>query len=100
MTIIVDEKNCSIFPVSVRRRAGIKTGSELEVKVNGGIVSFIPKLPAADDEYTPEQRRAIKAEIAAARLGPYHGPFRSGEELAAYLKTYKRRRSKAAKTKQ
>jgi hypothetical protein len=46
------------------------------------------KFPTADDEYTPEQRRVIDAEIDEAQKGPYHGPFKNGAELEAYLKKY------------
>jgi bifunctional DNA-binding transcriptional regulator/antitoxin component of YhaV-PrlF toxin-antitoxin module len=37
----------------VRRRAGIKTGDRVEFKVSGGVINIVPKLPSADDEYTP-----------------------------------------------
>ena len=40
----------------------------------------------ADDEYTPAQRRAIVARSKAAEKGPFFGPFKSGEEVAAFLK--------------
>ena len=32
-------------------------------KVSGGIINIIPKLPSADDEYTPAQRRAIDSQL-------------------------------------
>jgi bifunctional DNA-binding transcriptional regulator/antitoxin component of YhaV-PrlF toxin-antitoxin module len=100
MTIVVDEKTRQLFPPSVRRRAGIKIGDELEVKVSGGVITMLPKLPTADDEYTPEQRRVISARLDEAEKGPYHGPFKSGEELAAYMKKFKaQRRVKTIETK-
>lgn len=34
--------------------------------------------PTADDEYTPEQRRALDASLAEADKGPYFGPFKNG----------------------
>ena len=64
MTITVDENTRRIFPPSIRGQVGFKTGDQLEVRARGGIVSLIPKLPTADDEYTPEtpeQRRYIDA---------------------------------------
>ncbi len=97
MTITVSAKTRNLFPASVRRKAGLKLGTELEVRVSGGIITMLPSLPTAAGEYTPAQRRAIKDEVAEARKGPYHGPFTSGDELAAYLKVYKRAR--ATKTK-
>jgi hypothetical protein len=47
------------------------------------------KFPTADDEYTPEQRRVIDAAIDEAQKGPYYGPFRNDEELAAFLEKWK-----------
>ncbi|MBI3679884.1 MAG: hypothetical protein HY235_05750 [Acidobacteria bacterium] len=93
MTITVTNEIQRMLPPRVRRTAGFKSGDQLEVKAIRGIVTLINKPPAVpDDEYTPEQRRAIMAEIEEARKGPYHGPFKSGEEFAAYFKAYKRRR--------
>lgn len=93
MTITVTSEFQRMFPPGVRRMAGFKAGDQVEVKASGGVVTLIPKLPVADDEYTAEQRRTIKAEVAEARKGPYHGPFKNAEEFAAYFKAYKRSRS-------
>jgi hypothetical protein len=57
----------------------------VEFKVSGGIINIIPKLPTADDEYTPAQRRAIDARLAEARKGPYYGPFKTAGEAIAFL---------------
>ena len=89
MTITINEKTCQIFPPSVRRQAGIKTGDQLEVKVSGGIITMLPKRPAADDEYTPQQRRYIDARLAKAdediKQGRLHGPFETHKEMIAFL---------------
>jgi bifunctional DNA-binding transcriptional regulator/antitoxin component of YhaV-PrlF toxin-antitoxin module len=54
MTVTVKRNTLGlVVPQSVRRRAGIKAGDWPEFNVSGGIVSIIPKLPSADDEYTP-----------------------------------------------
>ena len=45
---------------------GLKGGQEIEFKVCGGVISILPKPPAADDEYTPKQRRIIDAGLAKA----------------------------------
>jgi AbrB family looped-hinge helix DNA binding protein len=66
MTITVKNKTDLVVPASVRRRAGIKAGDRLEFKVSGGIINIIPSLPAADDEYTPEQRRLLMRELPKA----------------------------------
>ena len=90
MTITVKNKASLVVPPSVRRRAGIKPGDRLEFKVSGGIINIIPKLPTADDEYTPEQRRIIDAGIAEGmedfRKGRSHGPF-TADEAVNFLKS-------------
>ena len=90
MTITVKNKASLVVPPSVRRRAGIKPGDRLEFKVSGGIINIIPKLPAAVDEYTPEQRRIIDAGIAEGmedfRKGRSHGPF-TADEAVSFLKS-------------
>jgi hypothetical protein len=60
-------------------------GDQVQFKVSGGMINIIPNLPAADDEYTPAQRRVIDARIAQARKGPYHGPFRTAGEAIKFL---------------
>ena len=88
-----------VVPQSVRRQAGISAGDRLEFKVSGGVIAILPKLPAATDEYTSEQRRIINARLGEAEKGPFHGPF-TAKEASAFLKkrTLKARRS--AKPKQ
>jgi hypothetical protein len=44
------------------------------------------RFPTADGEYTPRQRRIIDANLAQAEKGPYHGPFKNGAEIAAFMK--------------
>jgi predicted transcriptional regulator len=47
------------------------------------------RLPAADDGYTPEQRRIVDAALAEGladiEAGRVHGPFSSHEEFIASL---------------
>jgi AbrB family looped-hinge helix DNA binding protein len=92
MTTTVKEKNQLVVPPSVQRRAGIKTGDRLEFKVSGGIINIIPKLPPADDEYTPAQRRAIDAQLEEAQKGPYHGPFETADAAVRFLRQEIRKR--------
>ena len=54
----------------------------------GEVVDY-SKFPNADDEYTPEQRRIIDAEISEGQKGPYYGPFKSGKEIEAFLEDWK-----------
>ena len=51
-----------------------------------------------DDEYTPEQRRAIDARLEHAGKGPYIGPFDSAEEMASAIEAEIKQRSGADKT--
>ena len=78
-----------VVPPSVRRRAGIKTGDQVEFKVSGGVINIVPKLPSTDDEYTPEQRRVIDRDLAQGlddiEHGRLQGPFVSHQEFIASL---------------
>jgi AbrB family looped-hinge helix DNA binding protein len=98
MTITVEDKTGLVAPASVRRRAGLKSGDQVEFKVSGGVITIIPKLPAADDEYTPAQRRAIDRRLAAARKGPYYGPFETVDEAIAFLRKEVKHRKKISGT--
>ena len=94
MTVIVKKNTLGlVVPQSVRRRAGIKAGDRLEFKVSGGIISIIPKLPSADDEDTPAQRRTVDAQLAEARKGPYHGPFDTADAALKFLNQEIRKRN-------
>jgi len=88
MTVAVKNNNKTplVVPPAVRRKAGFKCGQVLEFKASGGAITIIPKLPAAADEYTPEQRRMIDAELDEAAKGPFHGPFSTAGEMIAHLK--------------
>lgn len=99
MTVTVKSNSTNlVVPPSVRRRAGIKAGDRLEFKVSGGIISIIPKLPSAAEEYTHEQRRAIDAQLAEAAKGPYYGPFETADLAIRFLRTEIRKR-KAGRSK-
>jgi bifunctional DNA-binding transcriptional regulator/antitoxin component of YhaV-PrlF toxin-antitoxin module len=95
MTMIVRKKTPIVVPEPLRRQAGIKVGDRLEFKVSGGIISIIPELPSAEDDYTPEQRRRIDAELAEAREGPYYGPFNTAEEVISHMQAELRKRAAA-----
>jgi bifunctional DNA-binding transcriptional regulator/antitoxin component of YhaV-PrlF toxin-antitoxin module len=99
MTTIVRKKSPIVVPESLLRRAGIKAGDRLEFHLSGGIINIIPKLPSADDEYTPAQRRIIDAQLAEAREGPYYGPFNTAEEMIAHMKGELKKRAAAKKSK-
>ena len=89
MTTTLKDKNQLVVPPSIQRRAGFKIGDQLEFKVSGGIVSIVPKLPSANDEYTPAQRRVIDARLANSEAdikhGRVYGPFDTAEEMGASI---------------
>jgi bifunctional DNA-binding transcriptional regulator/antitoxin component of YhaV-PrlF toxin-antitoxin module len=86
MTTTVKTKTPLTVPQAVRRQAGFKAGDVVEFKAAGGVITILPKLPTADGEYTPEQRRIINARLDEAEKGPYYGPFKDGAEVAAFLR--------------
>lgn len=91
MTVAVKNNNKAplVVPPAVRRQARFKSGQELEFRASGGVITIVPKLPSADDEYTPEQRRVIDAQLAKGladvKAGRVHGPFSTHEEFIASL---------------
>jgi len=70
---------------------GFRSGQEIEFRASGGVITIAPKLPIAEDEHTPAQRRAIDARLARAdediRAGRVYGPFDTAEEMAASIET-------------
>src|SRR5216684_3763014 len=90
MTVAVKNKPPVVVPEAALRRAGFKHGQELEVKTSGGVITIRPKLPAAGDEYTPEQRRIIDARLKKAlvevKRGQTAGPYNTADEMIASLK--------------
>jgi bifunctional DNA-binding transcriptional regulator/antitoxin component of YhaV-PrlF toxin-antitoxin module len=99
MTVTVKNKTPLTVPDRVRRRAGFKPGDKVEFKVSGGVVTILPKLPSADVEYTPAQRRIIDAQLEEAEKGPFHGPFSTVDEMTAHIKAEVKRRKAIKKSK-
>ena len=85
MTATVKNRIGLTVPPSVQHKAGFRTGDVVGFKVSGGVITIIPKLPSADDEYTPEQRRGIDAQLDEAEKGPFHGPFNTANEAIDFL---------------
>jgi bifunctional DNA-binding transcriptional regulator/antitoxin component of YhaV-PrlF toxin-antitoxin module len=100
MTVTVKSKMPLVVPPAVRRRAGLKSGQELEFKVSGGVITILPKPPAADDEYTLDQRRVIDARLAEGladiKAGRTFGPFDSADEMIAHMETRVAKRTTAS----
>lgn len=103
MTVALKNKPPVVVPEAALRRAGFKRGQDLEVKASGGIITILPKLPSADDEYTPEQRRIVDAQLAEGiadiKAGRTRGPFASSEEMIADLKARLKKRASAKRAK-
>jgi len=91
MTVAIKNNNKTplVVPPAVRRKAGFKSGEEIEFRVAGGVITITPKVPNADDEYTPAQRRAIDARLAKSdadlKAGRVYGPFTTAEAMAASI---------------
>jgi bifunctional DNA-binding transcriptional regulator/antitoxin component of YhaV-PrlF toxin-antitoxin module len=103
MTITVKNKTPLVVPPAIRRRAGLKSGQDLEFKVSGGVITILPKLPTADDEYTPEQRRVIDARLAEGladiEAGRTFGPFNGADEMIAHMEARATKRTTAKRAK-
>lgn len=88
MTVILKENNQLLVPPSVQRRAGIKAGDRVEFRVSGRAITITPV--TGEDEYTPEQRRIIDAQIAEGmddiRKGRVSRRFNTVDDMLASLK--------------
>ena len=102
MIIAINEENRKLFPAEIRKQAGIQLGDEWEILVSGKIITLFPKLPAADDKLTSQQRRRIDTRLAKAskevRQGKIIGPFDSATEMVASMKAELRKRATAKRT--
>ena len=101
MTVAIknDNKTPLVIPRAIRQRARFKNGEELEFRASGGVITILPKLPNAADEYTPARRRRISAQLDAAEKGPFHGPFNTADEMIAHMKGELKRRAALRKSK-
>jgi AbrB family looped-hinge helix DNA binding protein len=71
MTGVVTLKGELVVPKSVRRRAGIKTGDRVEFMISGRVINIIPKLPYADDTFSPAETALIARARREMREGKY-----------------------------
>jgi len=90
----IHRKGQMTLPIKLRSLAGISEGDLLEAAFQRGKIVITPKLvvdrsklPSADDEYTPAQRRIIDARLAKSdediKRGRVYGPFNTAEEMSA-----------------
>jgi AbrB family looped-hinge helix DNA binding protein len=102
----VQPKGQMTIPSTVRAAVGLAEGDLVDVRAIGNKIVITPQLaidrsskfPTADaGEYTPQERRALDASLTESEKGPYHGPFQSGAEIAAFMKK-RQRRARPAKS--
>jgi bifunctional DNA-binding transcriptional regulator/antitoxin component of YhaV-PrlF toxin-antitoxin module len=75
MTVTLKMKEPLVVPLSARRRAGFKSGQELEFKAASGMVTIVPKL--SPDELQDEREMRDPKIRAAIRKG--HEEFLAGK---------------------
>jgi bifunctional DNA-binding transcriptional regulator/antitoxin component of YhaV-PrlF toxin-antitoxin module len=95
VNVVIKPKGEIVLPPSVQRKARIKPGDLLELKVSGGVITILPKLPSADGDYTVIQRRKVDAELAESLVEVHKrvlSPrFNSAGDMLASLKTSAKR---------
>jgi AbrB family looped-hinge helix DNA binding protein len=69
MTSVVTPKAEIMVPKSVRRKAGIKVGDQVEFIVSGRVINIVPKLPYANDTFTAEEMSMIGTARKEMREG-------------------------------
>ena len=103
MTVTVKNRTPLVVPPGIRRRAGLKSGQEIEFKVSGGVITIFPKPPAADAECTSEQRHVIDARLAEGladiKAGRTFGPFSCADEMIAHMEARATKRTAAKRVK-
>ena len=68
MTVALKDKSPVVVPRAALRRAGFKSGQELEVRAAGGVITIVPKL--SQDELQDE-REVRDPKIRAAIMKGY-----------------------------
>jgi hypothetical protein len=89
MNVAIKNKPPVVVPPAALRQAGFKRGQELEFRAAGGVITIVQKQPSVDDDYTPEQRRIIDAQLTEGlddiKAGRVRGPFATHAEFIASL---------------
>ena len=71
MTSVVLPKAEITVPKSVRQKAGIKVGDQIEFIVSGGVINIVPKLSYANDTFTAEETAMITSARKEMREGKH-----------------------------
>lgn len=109
-TTRIQNKGQVTIPTRVRKQAGLSKGDLVEFTYQRGKIIITPKViidrsgfPNADDEYTPEQRRIVDAELAEGladiKTARTAGPFDTAEEMISHMKSQLKERSAAKNSK-
>ena len=89
MTTVIKKKSPIVVPEVLRRRAGIVPGDTVEMKAIGGVITIVVNPEADEEEYTPNQRRIIDAQLVESeedfKRGRIFGPFATHKEFIASL---------------
>jgi AbrB family looped-hinge helix DNA binding protein len=104
----IQHKGQVTIPTRLRNQAGLSQGDLVEFSLQRGKIVITPKLlidrsqfPAADDEYTPAQRKLIDARLDRAmeevRRGHVSPAYATAAEFAAALETDGEKRKGATK---
>jgi antitoxin component of MazEF toxin-antitoxin module len=90
MTVAIKNNQPIAVPPSVLRRAGFKSGQEIEIKVSGGAITIVPKLSPDERQDERETRDPkVRAAIRKSHEEFVAGKTRSVEQLLAELKLMK-----------
>jgi AbrB family looped-hinge helix DNA binding protein len=71
MTVTLKPKTEITVPRSIRRKAGIKPGDRVEFTVSGSVINIVPKLPYAEDTFSPDETAQIVKARQEMREGKY-----------------------------
>lgn len=72
MTVTVKTKTPLVVPDQVRRRAGFKSGDQVEFKVSAGVVTILPKTlltKESGDLLTPAEAKRLRRSLKQTKEG-------------------------------
>ena len=90
MTVTVKNKTPLVVPPAVRRKAGFKSGQEIEFRASGGVITIAPKL-SPDEMQDAEEIRdpRVRAIIRKSHEEFLAGKTRPAEALLGELQKAK-----------
>jgi len=98
MTVTVKNKTPLVVPPAVRRKAGFKSGQEIEFRASGGVITIAPKL-SPDEMQDAEEIRdpRVRAIIRKSHEEFLAGKTRPAEALLGELQKAKARATNRSK---